>query len=133
MLHDAYRHGLEAGHEIGTIYADAAYDAKDNWRLNYEGMVFIANLRNNASGRFGGCAPRGLQAIRREEIGVEAWKVEVGYGRRWKVECAFSDFKRLLSETLRSRNLDMMAAELYWKVLTFDQYKEVRKNLAGSE
>jgi hypothetical protein len=120
----------EAGHDIGRIYADAAYDAKENWKLRYGGILFVSNIRKDATGKFEGCAPRGLQALRRNEIGEKAWKIEVGYGRRWKVECTFSDFKRLLSETLRSRQQDMMAAELYWKVLTFDQYKFVRKGLS---
>jgi len=120
---------LAAGHDVERIYADAAYDAKDNWRLANIGITFISNIRKNAGGKFRGCAPRGLQVLRRNEIGEKSWKIEVGYGRRWKVECTFSDFKRLLSETLRSREQDMMAAELYWKVLTFDQYKAVRKNL----
>jgi transposase len=119
-----------AGHDVERIYADAAYDAKENWKLRYRGIEFIANIRKDATGEFNGCAPRGLQALRRNEIGEEAWKIEVGYGRRWKVECTFSDFKRMLSETLRSRNRDTMAAELYWKVLTFDRYKKVRKELS---
>jgi len=122
---------LAAGHDVDAIYADAAYDAKDNWRLANEGIRFISNIRKDATGKFGSCAPRGLQALRRNEIGTEAWKIEIGYGRRWKVECTFSDFKRMLSETLRSRDQRMMVAEIYWKVLTFDQYKGVRKELSG--
>jgi len=120
-----------AGHDIGTIYADTSYDAKENWGLQRMGIRFISNLRPNATGKFGGCAPRGLQALRRNEIGEKEWKIEVGYRRRWKVECTFSDFKRLLAETLRSREQRMMAAELYWKVLTFDQYKGVRREMSG--
>jgi transposase len=123
---------LDAGHEIGTIYADTSYDAKDNWRLTYTGIRFISNIKTNSIGKFRGCAPRGLQALRRGEIGEREWKIEVGYGRRWKVECTFSDFKRMLAETLRSRERKMMAAELYWKVLTFDQYKGMRKELSGA-
>jgi hypothetical protein len=119
-----------AGHSIDTIYADAAYDSKENWRLEHAGIRFISNLKKNSSGKFRGCAPRGVQVLRRMEIGETAWKIEVGYGRRWKVECTFSDFKRILTETLRSRERNMMAAELYWKVLTFDQYKAARKELA---
>jgi hypothetical protein len=126
MLIDMVR---AAGHDIARIYADAAYDAKDNWRLKYEGIEFISNIRKDATGEFNGCAPRGLQALRRNEIGEKAWKIEVGYGRRWKAECTFSDFKRMLSETLRSKYQDMMAAELFWKVLTFDQYKKARREL----
>jgi transposase len=128
MLIDMVR---KAGHIIDTIYADAAYDAKDNWWLNREDIRFISNIRSNSTGNFKGCPPRGLQALRRKEIGEKAWKIEVRYGRRWKVECTFSDFKRILLETLRARDLGMMAAELYWKILTFDQYKWVRKGLAG--
>ena len=41
------------------------------------------------SGNIRGCAPRGLQILRRNEIGTEAWKIE----------CTFSDFKRMIGNT----------------------------------
>jgi hypothetical protein len=118
------------GYSIGRIYGDGAYDAKENWNLRRAGIEFISNLRKNSSGKFDGSAPRGLQALRRKEIGEKAWKIEVGYGRRWKIECAFSDFKRMLSETLRSRKKENMVLELFWKIVTFNQYKAVRRDLA---
>ena len=37
------------------------------------------------------------------EIGRDKWKKEMGYGVRWKVECTFSDPKRMLMDMLRAR------------------------------
>jgi hypothetical protein len=45
-------------------------------------------------GKSHGCMPQGKQ-IRRI--------AEVGYGRRWKVECTFSDLKRLFGDVMRAR------------------------------
>jgi hypothetical protein len=113
------------------VVADAAYDAKENWKiLNERGIEFVANMRMSSTGRFGGCSARGLQVIRRMKIGEHAWKAEVGYGIRWKVECAFSDFKRLFGDMLTGRKPKWMAYELLWRVCAHNVYKDV---LAGLE
>jgi hypothetical protein len=120
----------DAGSDVKKILADAAYNDKDNWNLMKDRKIeFIANLKKNSSRRFRGCSARGLQAIRRMEIGEHAWKVEVGYGRRWKVECTFSDFKRLFGDMLTSRKPKWMAFEVYWRIRTHNIYKDLLEAL----
>ena len=121
MLADLLRDGC---FDVKKILADAAYNDKDNWNLMKErGIEFIANLKKNSSPRFRGCSARGFQVIRRAEIGERAWKVEVGYGMRWKAECTFSDFKRLFGDMLTSRKPKWMAFEILWRVRAHNIYK----------
>jgi IS5 family transposase len=121
MLTDLLMNG---GFDVRKVLADAAYNDKDNWNLMRErGIEFIANLKKNSSRRFRGCSSRGLQVIRRMRIGEHAWKVEVGYGIRWKAECAFSDFKRLFGDMLTSRRPKWMAFEILWRIHAHNIYK----------
>jgi hypothetical protein len=50
-----------------------------------------------------GCVIRGNNMRRILEVGRDQWKLENGYGMRWKVECTFSDLKRILLDP----NLDI--------------------------
>jgi len=116
----------EGGFDVKKILADAAYNDKDNWNLMKErGIEFIANLKKNCSRRFKGCSSRGLQVLRKMEIGEHAWKVEVGYGTRWKVECTFSDFKRMFGDMVTSRRPKWMAFELHWRMRAHNIYKDL--------
>jgi len=132
MLADLLRDG---GFDVKKILADAAYNDKDNWNeMKERGIECIANLKKNSSRRIRGCSVRGLHVIRRMEIGEKAWKVEVGYGIRWKVECSFSDFKRLFGDMVTARKPKWMAFELFWRVRAYNLYKDLRAMLeCGSE
>ena len=44
-------------------------------------------------------------------LGYEGWKELKDYGKRWLVEIVFSSFKRVLGETLRSRQFIIQKAE----------------------
>jgi len=120
----------EGGFDVKKILADAAYNDKDNWNLMKErGIEFIANLKKNSAGRFRGCSARGLQALRRMEMGERAWKIEVGYGIRWKVECTFSDFKRLFGDMVTARKPKWKAFELLWRIHAHNIYKNLLATL----
>ena len=122
----------EKGFDVKKVLADSAYDDRRFWNEMKERKIgFIANIRKNATGNFNGCSSRGLQALRRLEVGEEQWKAEVGYGIRWKVECTFSDLKRLLAFMLRARDQDMMACEVFWKIGVHNLYKGIRADLMG--
>lgn len=119
------------GHGIDRLYADAAYDSRHNWAFCREeyGIEFLSNIKNSASGKFRGSSARGIQVLRRKEIGETAWKIEIGYRRRWKVECTFSDLKRLLGDCLAARERETMAYEVFWMLAVFNLYKSILINL----
>ena len=76
---------------------------------------------------------RGRQIRRIVEVGRDQWKQEMGYGRRWKVECTFSDLKRLFGDVMRARARMTDAAEAVQMVRILNIYKECRISARGSD
>ena len=100
---------LGSGHRVGKLLADAAYDTKAAWsKYSAMGIEVAINIKTSQlgrdapsghyKGRSHGCMARGRQIRRIVEVGRDQWKQEMGYGRRWKVECTFSDLKRLFGD-----------------------------------
>lgn len=126
----------EAGCLISTLYADAAYDTYANWELcRNRKLEFIPNIkspylterRKGGRMRSNGHVKR-LKHIRRIlKIGRELWKIEVGYGRRWRVEGTFSDFKRKFGDKMVARCRERMANDICWRIKLHNLYKTVRE------
>ena len=66
------------------------------------------------------------------EVGCDQWKVENGYGMRWKVECTFSDLKRMLLDILRARTRWNCVQETLNRVLAHNRYKNIRIGMKGA-
>ena len=131
---------LGDGHRVAAVYADAAYDAKDNWnRMKGLGISFVANIRgclnkfkrSANSGRRRGCMERAKHVRYILDHGKEEWKEWSGYGKRWKVESTFSDVKRMFGDTIRARGPDGVANILYWIIRAFNLYKKCRLEIGG--
>ena len=128
---------MAAGHDVGKLLADAGYDSKANWKKYSEmGMDVCINIKSmqlkkqrptgNNHIRSHGCLPRGIQMKRIDEIGRDQWKKEMGYGMRWKVECTFSDLKRILMDILRAKTRWNCVQETLNMVLALNEYKNIR-------
>ena len=128
---------MAAGHDIGRLLADAGYDSKENWRRYTDmGIGVCINInspqlrKQMPTGcnriRSHGCMPRGMQMKRILEIGRDEWKKENGYGMRWKVECTFSDLKRILMDILRAKTRWNCVQETLNMVLVHNSYKDIR-------
>lgn len=126
---------LSDGHDVEMVYADAAYDAKDNWNgMKDMGIGFIANIRgcldpskrNASTGKAKGCMERAKHIRIILEDGRDAWKDLVEYGKRWKVESTFSDMKRMFGDTIRARGPGAVANVFYWIIRALNLYKECR-------
>ena len=128
---------MAAGHDVGKLLADAGYDSKANWkRFTEMGMKVCINIKSMQlkkqmpTGcnhiRSHGCMPRGMQMKRILEIGRDEWKKENGYGMRWKVECTFSDLKRILMDILRAKTRWNCVQETLNMVLALNEYKNIR-------
>lgn len=128
----------EAGHDIAGIFADASYDKIELWKkYRSEGIEYRVNInspqiKKYAGGkvRANGCPLRAAHIRMIIEIGRDAWKKEIGYGMRWKAECAFSDMKRMFGDIMRSRVRHRMAAEIYWIIRCHNLYKSIRRAFA---
>ena len=132
-----------AGHRIGRILADAAYDKRSLWtEYSARGIDVAVNINSpqlnkyNPTGRLEvkshGCMPRAKAMMRILDVGRDQWKKEIGYGRRWKVECTFSDVKRLFGDILRSRTRRTDVEETVAKVVLLNEYKGIRMRCQGS-
>ena len=128
---------MAGGHDVGKLLADAGYDSKENWRKYTEmGMEVCINIKSmqlkkqmptgNNHIRSHGCMPRGMQMNRILEIGRDEGKKEMGYGMRWKVECTFSDLKRILMDILRAKTRWNCVQETLNMVLAHNTYKNIR-------
>ena len=73
-----------------------------------------------------GCMPRGMQKNRILEIGRDEWKKENGYGTRWKVECTFSDLKRILMDILGVKTRRNCVQETLNMISAHNMYKNIR-------
>ncbi len=133
-----------AGHKVGRVLADAAYDSKAIWNeytaRGIDVAIYInsSQLKKNVPDypgriRSHGSVTRGKEMARILKIGRDEWKREKGYGRRWKVECTFSDDKRLFGDTLSARKRETDVEETVMKVLLLNEYKRIRMRCQKSE
>ena len=132
---------MAAGHDVYRLLADAGYDSKANWKTYTDmGIRVCINIRSpqlnekfrpkgRFEGRSYGCAVRGRHIKRILKVGRDQWKKENGYGMRWKVECTFSDLKRILMDILRARTRWNCVQETLNKVLAHNMYKRIRCKL----
>ena len=59
------------------------------------------------------------------KIGLDAWKKEVQYGKRWRVEIFFSALKRTVREVIMANKLLYQVQEAIMKIYA---YFLMRKN-----
>ncbi|MDR1954800.1 MAG: IS5 family transposase [Candidatus Methanoplasma sp.] len=121
---------LEEQYSIRTVYADNAYEAIDNWIfLDKEKIRFVVKFRSDTVGRSNGCMARGESAQLWVQLGEKKWKKFNGYGRRWKVECVFSDLKRLTAETVSATTPEGAEREVLMKILAYNTHKRIRADV----
>ena len=116
--------------KVKMVYWDGAYDSRGNFNFLYsKGIEAVIPPRENSS-----TLPRGspymamiVRSIRKE--GIEEWKREMNYGKRWSVEIFFSALKRVVGETIRARKLIYQIHEAVMKIYC---YFILRKNTVVS-
>lgn len=119
-----------AGHRMSEIYGDNAYDSLDNWKLAAgNGVKFVTKFKSNTAPRTNGCGARGQAARQWVACGGKGWAKLTGYGFRWKIECTFSDLKRLISESVAARKKGGWIREVFQKVCAFNIHKEIRADI----
>jgi transposase len=115
-----------SGYELGRGFMDAAYDHRKIWTGLMERHIEpVINLRSNDA-HANGCLYKGEMIAERKELGAEAWKKRHDYGRRWKAECTFSDFKRVLGSFVRARRSARVVREISCKVWIHNANKKFR-------
>jgi len=103
------------------VLGDGAYDSSMVYALLAEmGIKAMIKPRRNARADRGHVSRRRVvEQVRR--LGYDGWAYEVGYGRRWAVETAYSTFKRLFGECAMGRCMESITRELVGKVCLYNQ------------
>jgi hypothetical protein len=114
------------GHALDHVYMDGSYDTKAVWRgMKERGIGMTANIRKNARTNSRGWMERTHAAIVRNMIGDKLWKLIHRYGTRWRIECVFSDLKRVMGEALSARSFAAMEREIDAKICLHNMFKDV--------
>lgn len=93
------------------LIGDAAFDAEEHYRLAKELGIALTVIALNPRG--GRQPPEG--SYRRRMADRFPWQL---YRHRWHVESSFSQDKRVLGSSLRSRSDEARERECYLRVLT---------------
>lgn len=125
------RAAVEAGVNIGTVYADGAYDTTENWMLMAElGIDFEPNLKERFREKRD--LPERNDKLRKEkELGKTEYHRSSGYNIRWHVEVYFSNFKKLFGERIRHRKFPRMALGMVFKYIIMNIHKWLYNQAMG--
>ncbi len=124
------------------VSADGAYDSNENFKqCKKYNIIPVIPIRKNFSGKANGNIARKEQGFiqlgnckinhKNERIfnllteeqkseNQKQWKIDVGYGRRWSVEIAFSTFKRIFGENISARVWDNVVKEIKFKIIVYN-------------
>lgn len=106
--------------KTSRVYGDKGYDSRNNFEYLYnKGVNAIILPRSNATSQFRGSPQRAkvVRAIKR--MGLESWKEEMQYGKRWRIEIFFSALKRTIGEVIMARNIIYQIQEAVMKIYTY--------------
>jgi len=121
------------GHRLSKVYGDGAYGCTENWKCVTEkhGAEFVTSFAKNSNATSDGCLARGRARARWCELPYDEWVEETGYGRRWRIEGSFGDYKRLESENLGSRTDEGHILQVVANVVVYNERKIIRADLLG--
>ena len=110
-----------------SVYGDGAYDSRKNFEYlsNKGDGAAILTRRGSRSLSRSGSPARGRVVRRINKIGLEAWKNEVQYGKRWRVEIFFSALKRTVGDVIMANKFLYQIQEAVMKIYA---YFLLRKN-----
>ena len=124
---------IKRGHRVDVIYADNGYCSNENWTFVHGlGKRFITSFKCNTKARSNGCLARGRAARLWCNLQYDEWVKATGYGMRWKVECVFSDLKRIFPENVTATSDAGILRQVISRVEIFNQYKAIRANKVGT-
>lgn len=99
--------------KVKGVVGDAAYDSRDIYEAaeDHGARIVVPPIKN---ARVSTHSPQARnRAVKRiTKVGRQRWKTEVGYHRQGKVENTFFRYETLISDRLRSRDLDSQNTEV---------------------
>jgi hypothetical protein len=117
--------------EIDKVGADGAYDSVDNHRRIAErGAVGIiparlgAVIRPEPEAAARNAVVSAMESLWDEERGDACWKEESGYHDRSRVESEIFRYKRVIGDSVTSRNLDSQVVEALLDCVILNRFLE---------
>ena len=107
--------------KVSKVYGDGAYDSRRNFQyLSNRGVQAVIPPRSNSRSLSRGKGPTRGRVVRRiKKIGLDEWKKEVQYGKRWRVEIFFSALKRTVGEVIMAKKLMYQIQEAVMKIYAY--------------
>ena len=124
------------------VGVDGAYDSNENFdECRQQNTIPVIPIRKNFSIKTDGSTARKEQGLiqlgnckmnpknvkmfnqlteKQKLENQKKWKINVGYGRRWSAEIAFSTFKRILGENVSARVWCNVVREIKFKVMIYN-------------
>ena len=125
---------VKKGFRIKRLFGDGAYGNSDRiWKMTEEMRIrFVSSFKINTVPTKNGSPARGEAA--RLWCGTEyhVWTKKTGYGRRWKSEGGYSDFKEIFPESMRARTESGMVRIIGSRFRAYNRYKLVRAGIMGT-
>ena len=111
--------------KVKMVYGDLLRSRSNFNFLHNREIEAVIPPRENSSILSRGSPYRAKTVRRIRRAGLDEWKKEVDYGKRWKVEIFFSALKRVVGETIKTRKMRYQIHEAVMKVYC---YLLMRKN-----
>ena len=107
--------------KVKKVLADGAYDRRKIFNYLRKNRIKAGiNMRKDARSDSKKSPYRTACVGRREQIGHDAWKREVGYTKRWIIECMFSSVKRMFGESVKAKTNSGSLREAYRKFVFYN-------------
>ena len=128
------RAAVGSGCAVKRLFGDGAYGNSGRiWRMTEDmGIEFVSSFRSNTTPTNNGSPARGRAARVWCSTEYHVWTKRVGYGRRWKSEGGYSDFKEIFPESMRARGYAGMVRVIGARFRAYNRYKHIRAEIMGT-
>ena len=101
---------------VGRVLGDGAYDSRANFNFLDELHIKpVIRIRKGSVPKSKGCQARKLAVIEQQAFKPRSWSRIHRFGKRWRVEGAYSCIKRIFGEYVSARKFVNMAKEMAMK------------------
>ena len=108
---------------VGRVLGDGAYDSRANFNfLDERHIKPVIRIRKGSVPKSKGCQARKLAVIEQQAFKPRSWSRIHRFGKRWRVEGAYSCIKRIFGEYVSARKFVNMAKEMAMKASIYNRF-----------
>jgi Transposase DDE domain len=112
---------------VKVVYADGAYDARECYKAIHQrgASAVIPPRKGSVVWKDDYLKERNSNLRQVHKLGAKAWKRQAKYHRRSLIECAIFGLKTLLTDRLRSREVERQTTEVLIKCLVLNRMTQL--------